>query len=171
MPKAGAILATEHQMVDDRAVERLGGASEAAGGPAVAVAGGRIAARMIVGEDDPGAAVERGVGDDPAEREIGAALVAGMTRDVETVRGIIEMGDPQAFERRIGIGHAAGEEGSGGGEAVELQREFGTLISHGEGVPEAGDGNDLNRIPFGQVFPPFWGYICEVEEPYRLKLS
>ena len=159
MPKAGAILAAEHQVIDDGAVERLRGAGQAAGGSAVAVAGGRIAAGVIVGEDDPGAAVERGVGDDPAEREIGAALVAGMARDVEAVRGIIEMGDPQAFERRIGIGHAAGEEGPGGRKAVELQREFGTLISHCEGVSEAEDGNDLNRIPFGQVFPPFWGYL------------
>ena len=73
-----------------------------------------------MGEDDPGAAVKGGVGDDPAEREIGAALVAGMTRDVETMRSIVQVGDPQAFERRIGIGHATGEEGLGGGQAVEL---------------------------------------------------
>ena len=52
---------------------------------------GSFDAIAIVGEDDPGAAVKGGVGDDPAEREVGAALVAGMPRDVETMRRIVEV--------------------------------------------------------------------------------
>ena len=116
-------------MVDDRAVERLGGVGEAASSAAIAVAGRGIAAGMIVGEHDPGAAMKRGIGDDPAERKIGAALVARMARQVEAVRLIIEMRDPQAFPRRIGIGHAAGEEGAGGSQAVELQQLLDAVVA------------------------------------------
>jgi hypothetical protein len=39
-------------MIDDRAVERCGGASEAASGSAIAVAWGGIAAGMVVGEHE-----------------------------------------------------------------------------------------------------------------------
>jgi hypothetical protein len=40
------------------------------------------------------------------------------------------MGYPQAFPAWVGVGQAAGEKGLSGGEAVELERKFGTLIPH-----------------------------------------
>ena len=43
---------------------------------------------------------------------------------------LVDMGDPQAFAAGIPVRQAAGEEFAGGREAVELQREFGTLIPH-----------------------------------------
>ena len=54
--QAGALVSGEHQMVEHRAVERLGRDRQPAGGAAVGIARPRIAARMVVGEDDPGAA-------------------------------------------------------------------------------------------------------------------
>ena len=58
-PQAGALAAGEHQMIEHRAVERFGGGREAAGRAAVGFARPRIAARMIVGKHDAGAADAR----------------------------------------------------------------------------------------------------------------
>ena len=89
---------------------------------------------MIVGEDDSGAAMLRGVDDDLAQRKVGAGLVTLVMRHVEAMRALVEMRDPQAFAGGIGLGEAAGEKRLGGGEAVELQRMFGTLIPHATGL-------------------------------------
>ena len=106
-----AIAAAEHQMVEHRAVERFGRASRGGGWRAVRLRSARgIAARVVVGEDDPGAAVERGVGDD--------LRAAGSRRRSRRRRGatdgaarlVVEMGDPQAFAARVAVGEAAGEE-------------------------------------------------------------
>lgn len=77
-------------MIDDGAVECLGSACEAAGRALVAFAWSRIAARVIVGEDDPGAVVKGGVGDDRAKREVGAGFVAGMPAEVDAAGVIVE---------------------------------------------------------------------------------
>ena len=106
-------------MVEDRAIERVGRGGEAAGDLAIAVARPRVAARVVMGEDDPGAAVLSGVGDDFAEREIGAVRIAFVTSQVEAARLAVDMGNPQAFAKRIPVGQAAGEEGPRGGETVE----------------------------------------------------
>jgi hypothetical protein len=81
-------------------------------------------------EHDPGAAMLGRIGDDVAERETGAALVTDVARDVDAARLLVDVRDPQAFPLRIAIGEAAGEKGPRGREAIELQRVFGTLISH-----------------------------------------
>jgi hypothetical protein len=49
---------------------------------------------------------------------------------MEAARIVIDMGDPQVLASEIPVRHASREELAGGGETVELQREFGTLISH-----------------------------------------
>jgi hypothetical protein len=46
------------------------------------------------------------------------------------------MRDPQALAALVDLREASGEEVAGGREAVELQREFGTLISHGPAVAQ-----------------------------------
>ena len=122
--------AAEHQMIEDLAVHRLGSAGEAAGGAAVAFARPRIAAGMIVGEKNPDCSVVCGVRDDRPEREIGPELVPHVIGEVKTVQRFVEVSDPQPLDIRVGLGKAAGEEFASGGESVELERVFGTLISH-----------------------------------------
>ena len=54
-----AVPAGEDQMVEDRAVERFGGRGQPPRRPAVGVARPRVAARVVVGQHDAGAAVPR----------------------------------------------------------------------------------------------------------------
>lgn len=136
-------------MVDDRAVDRFDGAGQAAGRAAVAVAGGRIAAWVIMGKNDSGAVVKSSIGNDCAERKIGSVLIAWMAGQMKAIGLIVEMGNPQAFARWIGVGEAARKEGSSGGRAVQFQRKFGTLISHCKTVGERDGGSDLNRVEIG----------------------
>lgn len=86
---------------------------------------------MIVSEDDSGAPVDDRVADNRAKREIGAGIIAGMPRQVETAGMVVQMRDPQAFPAGIGIRDAPGEEGARGRKAIELQWKFGALIMHG----------------------------------------
>src|SRR5437763_1507648 len=90
----------------------------------------RIAARMVVREHDSRAAMLGGGGDDRSQRKGRARFVAGIALDMDASRIVIDMCDPQALARGIAIGHAAGEEFPRCCQAVELQREFGTLIPH-----------------------------------------
>ena len=53
---------------------------------------------------------------------------------MQAARRLVDMGDPQALAGRVGIGDAAGEEGAGSREAVELEREFGTLMAQGSSL-------------------------------------
>ena len=100
--EAGAVAAGEDEMVEDRAVERFGGAGQAAGGTAVGGARPRIAARVIVGKDDPGAFVPGGVGDDRPQREVGAVDPAVVMADMEATGSLVDMGDPQPLTGRVG---------------------------------------------------------------------
>src|SRR5437868_12457020 len=117
-------------MVQYRAIERFGRSGEAAGGAAVGLARARIAAWMIVREHDPRTAVLRSVGDDRPQGKRRARLVARIALHVHAPRVIIDMSHPQALAHGIRVRHAAGKEFPGCHEAVELQREFGTLIPH-----------------------------------------
>ena len=56
---------------------------------------------MVVREDDAAAVVKRCVEQDRAERKIGSAGVAVMTGEVNAARLIVEVGDEQAFARRV----------------------------------------------------------------------
>ncbi len=78
------------------------------------------------------------VDDDFTQRECSLGLAAVVARKMQATRFVVDMRDPQALARGIGIGHAPGEEGRGRREAVELQREFGTLIPHGRNGKAAG---------------------------------
>jgi hypothetical protein len=42
-----------------------------------------------------------------------------------------------------------GEEIACGGRPIDLQRRFGTLIPHAEGLAETWRRFDANRVPFG----------------------
>jgi len=93
-------------VIEHYAVERFRSRSKPAGGAAVAVARPGVAARMIVGEHDPGAAMRHGIGDDLAKREERPGFVAVMTREMKTASLVIDMGDPQAFAVCVGIADA-----------------------------------------------------------------
>lgn len=135
-------------MIDDRAVERFGGTGKAPCSPAVAVARARVAARMIVGQHDSSAAVKRRVAHDLSYRKIGTRLIARMAGEMDAARLLVEMRDPQAFPLLRFI-EAAGEEGLCGGEAVELQREFGTLVTHDDELRASREFAERNRVRRG----------------------
>ena len=112
----------DDEVVEHGEVDRFTGQREAAGNLAIKGAGGRIAARVVVGEDHARAAVDRCIGDDLAQRQFSPAIIAVMPREVDAPRLIIDMGDPQMFRGWIGLGEAIGEESPGRFEAVKSQR-------------------------------------------------
>ena len=117
-------------MVDDRAIERFGGTGESGRRSLVGAAWPAIPARVSVSEDDPGAPVDRRICDDRPEREVGAGLVSVMVRQAKAIRMAVDMGHPEPFPAGVAFGKATGKECARGGDAVEFQREFGTLMSH-----------------------------------------
>ena len=62
--EAGASIAREDEMVEDRAIECLRRRGETTGRPAIRLARPWVSARVIVGEEDAGTAMLGGVGDD-----------------------------------------------------------------------------------------------------------
>src|SRR5690348_5018438 len=120
-------------MIGKPAAERFGGDRQSARRLEVGGARAGIATGVVVCEQDGCACVPRCVENDRAQRKAHAAAIAAMTRQVEAIGLAVEMGDPQAFLAQVGLSEAAGEEGPRGGEAIELQRGFGTLIPHGGG--------------------------------------
>ena len=64
-------------------------------------------------------------------------IVPAMAGEMEAMRLVINMRDPQAFAPRIFLGKATGEEGPRRLDAIELQREFGTLIPHAVHISDA----------------------------------
>lgn len=133
-------------MVEDPAVDCLGRMGKAARRPHVAVAWSRISAGMIVSQQDARAPVHRRVDHDRAEREIRSALVPIVVREMKAIQVVVDMGDPEPLTARIALRHAARKECAGGGEAVKLERKFGTLISHEPRLKKIGRGNDRNRV-------------------------
>lgn len=117
-------------MIEHCAIERVRSHCEAPGSPFVAVAGSRIAAWVIVGEDETFAAVLADVDDDVAQREVRSTFLARISGKVDTAGLTVDMRHPQGFAAFIGLREAAGEEGSGRGKPIQFEREFGTLIPH-----------------------------------------
>ena len=97
---------------------------------------------MIVGKHDAGAPVDGGIADDRPQREIDPAFVAVMVTEVQAVQLVVDMRDPQTLTSGVRFGDAAGKECPGCGEALELERKFGTLISHAPRLKDFGFAND-----------------------------
>ena len=108
---------------------------------------------MVVRQDQAAAAVARRVGDDHADRHVGAVGIAVMAAEVNAARVVVDMRDPQMLLLRVGFGQAAGEEAPGLLQAIEMQRGFGTLMEHGANLCEGGRASDFNRVRNGH---PFW---------------
>lgn len=107
------MFANDDKVVEDGKIDRFTGQGEAAGDLAVERAGRGIAARMIVGEDDSSTSVERGIGDDLAEREVGPAFVTIMAGQVNAPGLVVDMGNPDMFGGGVTLGEAIGEKPSG----------------------------------------------------------
>jgi len=121
-------------VVDHGAIKRLRGGREPAGRAAVGIAWRGVAAGVIVGEHNPGAAMHRGIANDLLQRKGRARFVTLVARNMEATRLLIDVRYPDALAVGIRIRHAAGKELPCCGKAVEPQGELGTLISHeGEG--------------------------------------
>ena len=109
-------------MVEQCEVDRLGSEGESAGEVAVVGARGRIAARVVMRQDDARAAVHRGIPDHIAEGKGGTANVAIVAGEVDAPRLVVDMGDPQMFFVGASFRKASGEETPGRLEPVQLQR-------------------------------------------------
>ena len=104
-----------------------------------------------MGQDDACTAMLGGVGDDVAQGEGSAAFIAVMASEVDAVRAVVDMRDPHAFPRGVAFREATRKEGLGGGRAVDLQREFGTLIPHSNLLGEGEASRHFNLIHNGLV--------------------
>jgi len=61
---------------------------------------------------------------------------------MQAPRLLVDMGDPKAFPGRIGVGKATFKKGLRLGQPVELQRKFGTLMSHCGSVSDPATRHD-----------------------------
>ena len=64
LTEARALGAGEHEMVEDSAVERFRGARQTTSSAAIRIARSRIAARVVVSQDESRAGVLGGIGND-----------------------------------------------------------------------------------------------------------
>ena len=85
---------------------------------------------MVVGEQDPRAAVERRVRYNRSDGKGRVACTALMPGQVQALTLSVQVRDPQALSSRVGLGEATREEVAGGCRSVQLERLFGTLIAH-----------------------------------------
>ena len=81
-------------------------------------------------QNDPGAAVNRRVGNDLAQRKICARFVTFVLSQVKAARFIIDMRDEQLFTVRIDIPEAAGKEQFCGRQSLDLERYFSWPMLH-----------------------------------------
>ena len=122
-------------MVEDFAIQRPRGGDEPPGCEAIGSARPAIAARMIVRQQDPHAAVRCCVTDDRPRGKVCAARVPFVPRQMNAVQLAIDVRDPQALSSGIGLGEAACEERAGRIRSVQLERLCGTLIAHPLSMP------------------------------------
>ena len=100
-------------------------------------------------EKDRGASVNRGIDDDRTERKIDGAMLALVARKVKASRLVVEMRHPKALEPGGCFGEAAGKEYACRFQAIELQREFGTLMSHCTRLRHRTPRDDEKRVRIG----------------------
>ena len=146
--QASALLAGEHQVIDDGAIDRFGGASEPSRQLAIRFARAGVAAGVIMRQHDARAAMTKRVLQDRLHWEMRATLVTFMTGDVEATRVIIDMGYPQALTRRVRTGEAAFEKAPRRPDSVEPDWQFGTLMEHRRNVGPRRDSNERNRVRY-----------------------
>ena len=117
-------------MIEDDQVNCLSGAGELSGRPKVGVAWPTIAAWMIMGQNDSGAAEPGGVGNDLAHGQVDGSGFAQIMFDMDTKRRAVHVGDQQLLARLVRALEAGRKEAKRSFMAIEESRCFGTLISH-----------------------------------------
>ena len=117
-------------MIDQLAVQTISRAGETTGSHAISLAWRRIAARVIVCEEQAPAARHRRVGNDRSHWKPSSAGVALMTRQSDALQSKIDMRNPQALSSWIGLVEAVREESASRLQSVQLERLGGTPIAH-----------------------------------------
>ena len=84
-------------MIEDGDVHGLADQGQPARDAHIGGAGARVAARMIVRQDQSLAAMAHDVDDNAADGQIGAVGIAVKAGEVNAERVVIDMGDPQMF--------------------------------------------------------------------------
>jgi hypothetical protein len=110
-----------------------------------------------MGQDDPGAPMRRGIRDNVVQRKVRAGFIARMAGEVKAAGLVVHMRDPQALASGIGVGDAACEKGASGGETIQFQGEFGTLIAHAQASMRRGRRRPLEPNPKRRHFGPIAG--------------
>jgi hypothetical protein len=124
-------------VIENRNVERLGGARQSTCCAAVGIAWPGIAAGVIVGEDDACAAKSCRVDDDVLDRHTDRFRFALVTFDMKAARRVVDMSDPQSLAVSFVCTKAGRKEAAGGLVAVEKRGGFGTLEPHAQILCEA----------------------------------
>jgi hypothetical protein len=68
---------------------------------------------------------------------------------MKAVRVAVEVRDPQALPRRIGVREASAEESARRAKPIKLERQIGTLITHGRKLGGQRTRFEQNRIRCG----------------------
>jgi hypothetical protein len=76
---------------------------------------------------------------------------------MQAARFHVDMRNPQAFPTALSVGQATSEIAARSGQAVELEREFGTLIPHGAKVRGKPGSAQRNRVRTGSKSDRFLG--------------
>lgn len=135
-------------MIEHGDVHRLAEQGQPPGHGAVARAWRGVAGRVVMGQDQPGAAMYRRIANDLAQRNLGAGLMPVMARKMDAARLIVDMSDPQMLAVPVTLGQKAGEKPPGRFQPVQTQR-FGTLMKHGATLGTVSRQCDQSRVRFG----------------------
>ncbi len=85
-------------MVDHGDVDRFSGQCKGARGPAIGNAGIGVTAGMIVSKQQPGTSKTHRIGDNGAHRQVDRRIsTTGISLELETPRGIVNVRNPQRF--------------------------------------------------------------------------
>ena len=116
------MLARDNDVIEHGEVDCLTSQCQPTGDTAIKLAWRGIAARVIMSQNYPRAAVNRRIRDDLSQRKMRTAVVAVMPGKVDAARLVVDMGNPDMFLVRIRLGQAIGEEPPGRFETIETQR-------------------------------------------------
>lgn len=137
-------------MVDHGQIQRFAGVRQGPRRAAVDIARGRVPARVIVRQDDTGAAKPCGIGDDLAHRQADRVALALVAAQVNAARLVVEMRDQQLLLDQ-GFIEIRREERARGLVAGEGSRVFGTLNLHGQKLVALASASHANLVHFGAM--------------------
>jgi hypothetical protein len=117
-------------MIENDQVERLGRARQFSGCATVSIARSRLAARVIVSENQSRASATRRIDDDFPDRHAYGVWLSIITFDMHAARGIIDVGHPQPFAGIAVAQEARRKEAASGFMSIQYRGKFSTLEPH-----------------------------------------